>query len=248
MNAVVESEALAEASLTIDDLALASQVPSRTIRWYQSKGVLPRPEIRGRVAYYGGPHVERLKLIASLQDRGLTIDGIRDLLVRIDMGELDVGEWLGLDAQIQQPWADDRPTTMDGEALYELAGRRRAGFVSDLLRAKLAERRGDVFFVPSPSLVRIAGRMETAGIDVGSVARGHEILKKHLDRAAKDLTDLFVKEAGSEIDPDAVAEVRPAVLDAVRIVFAQAMEREVRALVESGKTARVVRKKRRRDD
>jgi DNA-binding transcriptional MerR regulator len=246
MNAseVIDVGAVAEATLTIDELALASQVPSRTIRWYQSKGVLPRPEIRGRVAFYGDAHVERLKLIASLQDRGLSIDGIRDLVARIDKGELDVGEWFGLDAQLQQPWGDDRPLTLDAEALYELAGRRRVGLLADLQRAELVERRGDVFLVPSPAIVRIAGRLESAGIDVHSIVRGHEVLKKHLDRAARDLTDLFVKEAGTEIDPEAIAEVRPAVLEAVRVVFAQAMEREVRNLVESGKTARV-RKKRR---
>ena len=39
--------------LTIDELAAQSRVPSRTIRYYQSKGVLPPPEIKGRVAYYG---------------------------------------------------------------------------------------------------------------------------------------------------------------------------------------------------
>ena len=79
---------------TIDELAAASQVPSRTIRFYQSKGALPHPQIRGRVAYYGPAHIERLKLIASLQDRGLRIDAIRELTSRIDRGELDVNEWL----------------------------------------------------------------------------------------------------------------------------------------------------------
>jgi len=41
------------AEYTIDDLASVSQVPSRTIRFYQSKGVLPKPVIKGRVAFYG---------------------------------------------------------------------------------------------------------------------------------------------------------------------------------------------------
>jgi len=54
-------------TLTIDELAAASRVPSRTIRFYQSRGALMAPEIRGRVAFYGKQHVERLKLIAQLQ-------------------------------------------------------------------------------------------------------------------------------------------------------------------------------------
>ena len=79
--------------MTIDELAAQTRVPSRTIRFYQSKGVLPPPGIKGRVAYYGPSHIERLGLIAKLQDRGLRIDAIRALVARIDRGELDVGEW-----------------------------------------------------------------------------------------------------------------------------------------------------------
>src|SRR3954462_10237836 len=96
---------------TIDELAAASEVPSRTIRFYQSKGALPRPLIRGRVAFYGPAHVERLKLIARLPDRGLRIDAIRELCSRIDKGELDVNEWLGIDAQLEVSWANDQPRT-----------------------------------------------------------------------------------------------------------------------------------------
>src|SRR5207302_4738297 len=78
---------------TIDQLATLTRVPSRTIRFYQSKGALPSPRIRGRVAYYGPDHIERLKLIGSLQDRGLRIRAIRDLLVQADKGELALNEW-----------------------------------------------------------------------------------------------------------------------------------------------------------
>ena len=98
---------------TIDELAAASHVPSRTIRFYQSRGALMPPEIRGRVAYYGPAHVERLELIAQLQDRGLRIDAIRDLLASIDRGELDLAEWLGVEQQVQAPWANDQPAHGD---------------------------------------------------------------------------------------------------------------------------------------
>lgn len=239
-----------DATLTIDDLAAQSQVPSRTIRFYQSKGVLPRPVIKGRVAYYGTPHKERLELIASLQDRGLRIEAIRELVSRMDKGELDIGEWLGLEAQLSTPWADDRPVTVSEAELYELAGRRRAGLLADLLRGALVERRGtDVYFVPSPALLRIAARLEAAGVDIDVASRGGELLRKHLDRAAKDLTELIVKHADkSETEVDfakGLVELRPIVLEATRIVFGQAMERELRALSLSGKTAKVAKRRRR---
>lgn len=247
---VVGAQPQDDATLTIDDLASQSQVPSRTIRFYQSKGVLPRPVIKGRVAFYGAPHKERLELIASLQDRGLRIEAIRELVSRMDKGELDIGEWLGLEAQLSTPWADDRPVTVSEAELFELAGRKRVGFLADLLRAELVERRGtDVYFVPSPALLRIAARMEAAGIDLDIASRGGEVLKKHLERAAKDLTELIVKHADksdAEVDFAAgLVELRPMVLEATRIVFGQAMERELRALSLSGKSAKVTKRRKR---
>ena len=112
----------ADRQYTIDELASVTRVPSRTIRFYQSKGALQVPEIRGRVAYYSDAHVERLELIAKLHDRGLRIDAIGDLVKRIDRGELDLAEWLGVEAEMQTPWASDQPRTVTEAELYELAG------------------------------------------------------------------------------------------------------------------------------
>jgi DNA-binding transcriptional MerR regulator len=246
----VESEARATEgapSYTIDELAAASQVPSRTIRFYQSKGVLPRPDIRGRVAHYGSAHLERLELIASLQDRGLRIEAIRDLCARIDRGDVDVAEWLGLDEQLQHPWADDRPTTLDEEQLYALAGKRRVGLINDLVRHGLAQRQGNVFQIPSPALLQIAVKLEQAGIELGVAVKGGELLRKHLGRTAKELTDLFLAHASSNANTDfavALKDLRPLALEALRVVFSQEMERQLRDVVESGKSARVSAKKR----
>lgn len=242
---MTNSEEEAPREYTIDELAAESQVPSRTIRFYQSKGALPHPQIRGRVAIYGPSHLERLELIARLQDRGLKIDAIRDLTARIDKGEVDINEWLGIDAQLQVPWADDQPRTATEAELYELAGTRRPGLLGDLLRTKLATRHGDVFLVRSPALLQIAARLEAAGVDLETARGGAEIIRKHMTRTAEDLAAYFFKQAregfGREAGPADFAavfqELRPMGLEAVRVVFAQEMERVIRRLVESGKTA-----------
>src|SRR6266540_4593263 len=69
-----------ERNYTIDELAAAAGLPSRTVRHYQSEGVLPSPRREGRVAVYAASHLERLQLIGRLQDRGLRLDAIRDVL------------------------------------------------------------------------------------------------------------------------------------------------------------------------
>jgi DNA-binding transcriptional MerR regulator len=229
-----------QAELTIDEIASASRVASRTIRFYQSRGALMAPEIRGRVAYYGEKHLERLKLIAQLQDRGISIDGIRDLLASIDKGETDLGEWLGVEQALQTSWANDHPRTVTESELYELAGTRRPGLIADLVRARLLEKRGEVLFLLSPALLSVAMKLEAAGIDLDTAVKGAEIVRKHMARTASDLVDLLVKRASDgEIetsDPPALFQaLRPTGLEAVRVIFGREMERALRKLLESGK-------------
>jgi DNA-binding transcriptional MerR regulator len=229
---------------TIDELASVSRLPSRTIRFYQSRGALMPPEIRGRVAYYGQAHVERLKLIAQLQDRGLRIDAIRDVLASIDRGELDLAEWLGVEQQVQAPWANDQARTVTEEELYEIAGTRRPGLIADLVRTRLALRHGDVFLVRSPALLSIAMKLEAAGIDLEMAAKASALVRKYVTKAAADLVELFVKLADEgELAPRDVGQlfqtVRPLGMEAVRVIFGRAMERELRKLYESGRVAKM---------
>jgi DNA-binding transcriptional MerR regulator len=229
---------------TIDELAAAAKVPSRTIRFYQSRGALMPPEIKGRVAFYGAPHLDRLKLIAQLQDRGLRIDAIRDLLTSIDRGEVDLAEWLGVEQQVQAPWANDQPRTVTEEELYELAGSRRPGLLADLLRNKMIERHGDVYLVQSPALLAIAMRLEAIGVDLATARRAEELVRKHVGRASGELVEMFVRGFGDgviaprEFGPGFTA-LRQLGMDAVRVIFGRAMEQELRKLYESGALAKI---------
>lgn len=247
------AQAPEEPTLTIDELAAASRVPSRTIRFYQSRGALQTPEIRGRVAHYGKHHVERLKLIAQLSDRGLRIDAIGDLMKRIDRGEVDLAEWLGVEAEMQAPWGADQPRTVTETELYELVGTRRPGLLADLARARIVERKGDVYLVGSPALLAIAIKLEAVGIDLDTASAASKLLRKHLGRAVNELVDLFVGrvEDGQLGIADAgklFGALRTVGVEAVRLLFAREMEGELRKLLASGKLAEVsarARKKRR---
>jgi DNA-binding transcriptional MerR regulator len=67
-------------SLTLTQLAVAVGMSARNIRAYQSRGLIHSPRIQGRVARYGGDHVARLELIASLQREGFTLAAIKRLI------------------------------------------------------------------------------------------------------------------------------------------------------------------------
>jgi DNA-binding transcriptional MerR regulator len=77
--------------LRIDDLARLSGVPSRTIRFYNTQGLLPSPLIRGRVAFYNHEHLVVLGLIQNLKEQNLPLDVIKQLLeIRSQHGEIQM--------------------------------------------------------------------------------------------------------------------------------------------------------------
>jgi DNA-binding transcriptional MerR regulator len=66
--------------LTIDELAQQGATKTSTVRLYQTKGLLPPPEVRGRVGYYSQAHLARLRVIDRLQQRGFSLAAIKELL------------------------------------------------------------------------------------------------------------------------------------------------------------------------
>jgi len=235
---------------TIDELAAETQVPSRTIRFYQSKNALPAPERRGRKAIYTEEHAERLRLIARLQDQGLTIKAIRDVLMRADKGELVLGDWLGLKNQLQTPWADDAPLMVSRTELFELTGTDRAGLIADLVRAKVIKRSGDAFSVHSPALLEVTMRLERSGIDLATSAAAGKILRRHLAKVAVEVSRHFLAHLGNadadaptaERAIEAFQTLRPVGLEAIQLIFGQEMEKALRKAVESGRVTDVVRR------
>lgn len=69
----------------VDELAAAAGVSVDTVRFYQARGLLPRPERDGRVAWYDQTHVERLARIRQLKGQGFPLA----MIGRVLDGELD---------------------------------------------------------------------------------------------------------------------------------------------------------------
>jgi DNA-binding transcriptional MerR regulator len=72
----------------VEQLAAACDVSVDTVRYYQSRGLLPQPDREGRVAWYGDAHAERIGRIRDLQRKGLTLAAI-GRVVRGELGEAD---------------------------------------------------------------------------------------------------------------------------------------------------------------
>lgn len=76
----------------IDELAYLSGVPSRTIRFYNTQGLLPPPLMRGRVAFYDQEHLLVLKIIKDLKEQQhLSLEIIKQLLeIRAREGDVQM--------------------------------------------------------------------------------------------------------------------------------------------------------------
>src|SRR5262245_1725663 len=72
---------------TIDELAHTADTTVRSVRVYHERGLLPPPEVRGRIGYYSQEHLSRLRMISRLLSRGVKLNGIRELLAAWDRGE-----------------------------------------------------------------------------------------------------------------------------------------------------------------
>lgn len=69
------------AGLTISALAQAAGVNVETVRFYQRKGLMPKPgRPPGGIRHYGGPDLGRLRFIRSAQRLGFSLHEVADLL------------------------------------------------------------------------------------------------------------------------------------------------------------------------
>jgi DNA-binding transcriptional MerR regulator len=87
----------------IDELAYLSGIPSRTIRFYNTQGLLPPPIMKGRVALYDQEHLLVLRIIKDLKEQQrLSLEIIKQLL-EIRAREGDVQMNLALKQRLLRP-------------------------------------------------------------------------------------------------------------------------------------------------
>src|SRR3954468_19004507 len=95
-----------EANLTVEQLAYETGMSVRNIRAHQSRGLLPPPEVRARIGYYGPEHVARLKLIREMQAEGYNLRSIKRLL---EGASGAVEEALGFKRAALAPFGEEEP-------------------------------------------------------------------------------------------------------------------------------------------
>src|SRR6185503_15488869 len=114
-------------------------------------------------------HIERLKVVGELQDKGLRLRAIREIVCKPGLDGNLLHEWLGLGEHLGSI-SHDTPQLLSEEELKKHLGNPPPGVLARLVRRGAIEPQGEGvnrrYLVESPALLGIAGRLYAAGIDV----------------------------------------------------------------------------------
>ena len=189
----------------MEQLAAACEVSVDTIRYYQTRGLVPAPSREGRVAWYDEQHADRIREVRELRRRGLTLAAIERVLGDgLDPADADLALAV---AAARGEAQEDELLTLDGFAS-------RSGVPASLIQA--VEREGielgrtvdgEVRYTAADiGMVRGALRLLEYGLPLGellSLARDTNDAMVTLANRAVELFDEHVRKpirdtAGSE--------------------------------------------------
>jgi DNA-binding transcriptional MerR regulator len=232
-----EDPAPAEANLTVEQLAYETGMSVRNIRNHQSRGLLPPPEVRSRVGYYGPAHVARLRLIQEMQAEGFKLSAISRLIG--EHGE-DADRFVGLRQAVTAPFATESPEVYSREELVEKFGADDDKLIEKAKKlGLLVELGGDRYEAPSPALIRAAEEVLAMGIELPAALAAIEKLNRNAQSSARTFVDLFVERVWKPFDdagrPEegweeiiaAIGRLRPLAFDALNATFRLTLTTEI---------------------
>ena len=224
--------AASDGELTVDELAARTGMTVRTLRFYASEGLLPPPQRRGRIAYYGPSHRMRLDLVRTLQKHGYTLSAIQRVLARIP-DDAPPAEY-AVQSAVLAPWLSEQTEELDRAGLERRIGRRIEDEQVDYLIAVGAlERRGDGRFLASPAMLGHAAELMDLPVPQSVLRDSAAIIEEHATAVAEGLTDLFARAIWGpyqrgEIDHEQVVAIlermRPLALQGLLGAFAHAAD------------------------
>jgi DNA-binding transcriptional MerR regulator len=188
---VSEVPEVPEDGVTLDELARLSGMTARNVRAHQERGLMPPPQVRGRVGFYTQDHLERLRMIAELQAEGLSLAAVRRVMDDVPPGR--AAQALCVRRDLLEGWDEEQPEVF---GLGELRG----WFGDDLeeilergASMGLLVRLEDGVEVLAPSLLAALRDVAALGVPVAVVLDLQERLARATDQIAALLADFVLK-------------------------------------------------------
>lgn len=210
----------------------------RNLRNYQSRGLIPPPQVQGRVGYYGAEHLAQLQLIRSMQDRGFNLTAIGHLLERAQGAGEQV---LDFTRAVMAPFETETPEIVLRADLVKRLG----GELDPKLLAR-AQRLGllipiaeDCFEAPSPTLLAAGERLVALGVPLEATLDMMAKLRRQTRSVARMFVQIFIEfiwqpfDVADRPEPQwpavraALEQLRPLASDVLIAAFAPTMSEEV---------------------
>ena len=228
--------AAAENDLTIEALAAKTGMTVRNIRSHRARGLLPAPEVRDRVGYYGPEHLARLQMIQELQADGFNLKGIERLLSH-SVGAAE--QFLSIRRALDE-FDGEQPRTFTRDELEERFGADPGDALKRAIKTgALVPVDEDRFEAPFPSLLEAAEGVVASGVPLDHAiavldkVRGrcrsisHEFVKLFLDDVWKPFEEQgYPDERWPEVR-EAIDRLRPLSLQALVAIYRMTMSSEV---------------------
>jgi DNA-binding transcriptional MerR regulator len=226
--------------MTIEELSRQTGLSVRNIRSHRTAGLLPPPEVRDGLGWYGPEHLDRLRLIQELQAEGFNLKGIKRLL---DEREGSAAGLLGLKHALSEPFGSAAPAKI--VSLDELASRLGAHATPEILeraiQLELVIPLGDGRFeLPNAAMLDMADQVAASGIPLGAALELFELVRTDLRHIASAFIDAFVQhvflpsrsgDEGGHADWQSVGAaltaLRPIASEGVLATFQEVMTQEV---------------------
>jgi len=231
---------MAAARFTIEELAHRAGSSTRNIRNYQTRGLLPPPQVVNRVGWYDEDHLARLRLIGRLQEQGYSLAAIAHLCRAWEEGQ-SLADLLGFARALAEPWSDDVPEKLTLADLAELFADADPALRQRAVELGLLVPDEDGFRAPIPGAVRAGAELAAVGVPVSAALDEFEDLRGDAERIAARVVALYFDHVWTPfVDEgmpperlpemtEALQRMRPLATMAVVSVLAAEMERAVAA-------------------
>lgn len=225
-----------ENALTIEELAAQTGMTVRNIRSHRARGLLPAPEVRDRIGYYGPLHLTRLQMIQELQADGFNLKGIERLLNQ-NVGAAE--QFLSLRRAVDE-FDDEQPRTFTREELAERFGSETDdGLKRAVAMGVLVPVDEDRFEAPFPSLLDAAEGVVAAGVPMDHALTVIDKVRGRCKAASQEFVKLFLEDIWKPFEEEgypeerwpqvrqALDQLRPLSLQALVAVYRMTMSAEI---------------------
>ncbi len=195
----------ASADMTIEQLSACSGFTVRNIRSHAARGLLPAPEVRDRIGYYGSEHLNRLRLIQELQAEGFNLNGIKRLLEQ----RLGPAEQMLSFKRDLESFDSEEPRTFTRDELFARFGEKSDTAIKQAVKSgALVPIDEDRFEAPVPSLLDAAEAVIGQGVTLDHTLVVFAKAQSRCRSVAHEFVRLFLEDVWKPFEEDGYPEDR----------------------------------------